>query len=1366
MTVLPLPAQRPHYFTNMKSSLHSPHRGVALIIVLVILSMLTILLVAFFSFAKAESRNAHAYASTVEAQALSDTALNVFIAQLREATTGLGTDHTWASQPGMIRRYDDSGNITRIHTLYTSDQMVREVNAATFDADGEIPPADWQSNPGNFVDLNEPQPIYEADGQKISRYAYPIIHPKAIDSISGFEVEAPPGGFISYKSEAGDAQHIPMPVRWLYRLKNGEVVAPTGGTGQKVTIASATKANPVVGRIAFWADDESCKVNINTASEGKYWDIPRTNSLAELHFANRQPVVNEFQRYPGHPATTSLSPILGKWLGDPGKFGTGSQAASIYERYFKLTPRILHGGSMKALGQASSYRDEHNGLIDSNTYHNYEINPADDTERLYASVDEYIFNASNRAKNDSFQAIPDVPRDIIEQTRFFLTASSKAPEVNLFNQPRVALWPLQADTKDRNIVDKLIAFCASTKNGEEAYYFQRPTVHQGSNFSSSQSTDAFWSVQRNQDLYEYFDTLMGRKIPGFGGSLGSKFGADTEQINTMMVDYLRAGVNTSAYGKATARSNVGYTYVPPRQRSPLSNQGSVGESQVVPLKLSNTMGFGRFPTITEASLVIYPTSYTQGASGFVDNIPGPERNLKGFKAKTVKAFLLLEFFNPTPGLPSWSPLMKIEAKGLDGFGLSEGGSLNMPSNASVVYDTVLSSPTWSDTPGASTTRIGHGNNTPHFGMFQPFYTGGINPVVDGNIQNTYTFHSTANCAISPTKSPATDNDMTLISDKELVFTIRSAVTNQIVQTVNMKFPQTMPIPRPYVWANQNATPAAPGIAQGYETSLQLRLSPIPAPTNKSQSGEYFWSLIRPGDVVRSMEADKDAVPKGDLRFYSATPNVPAAWFRPGGMHVGEHGESLEQWNSTNPLRGRYAHGLRNYNEWQFHGQFQSLPFKPIDNDSIGSYFEAHRHPFYRMEAMRTAGSLIPNHHLYRNGGGEQWSVYRDAHFVTARGLKGAFRSDGAAGDFDTGFGFVADGPYINKPDLGNAFSPNGQSSFEGSHQKRVGGYYNLGAYDNDNLGISLVPNRQIASAVQFGSLPAGLKRGLPWQTLLFTSMPSGPNHPGAKSPADHLLLDWWWMPVAQPYPISQPLATAGKINLNYDILPFRYIKRRSPIHSLLKGVEIGAIPPYFASYGSYNGKNNNYRQGLDKPVSKASRYAINPDSKTGTLKGFEDKFASGRIFRSPSEICEINLVPQYIEEMKNIYPPRHSDGASYDKMDKWWRGSGLDDSLSMSLTGDNMREAPYNHIYPRCTTKSNTYRVHMRVEQITWAEDDNPTEIDLETDLVVGSYRGSALVERFVDPNDPDLPDFIKNPDASLDDYYSYRIISKEAFKP
>src|SRR6476619_3056320 len=66
---------------------------------------------------------------------------------------------------------------------------------------------------------------------------------------------------------------------------------------------------------------------------------------------------------------------------------------------------------------------------------------------------------------------------------------------------------------------------------------------------------------------------------------------------------------------------------------------------------------------------------------------------------------------------------------------------------------------------------------------------------------------------------------------------------------------------------------------------------------------------------------------------------------------------------------------------------------------------------------------------------------------------------------------------------------------------------------------------------------------MPWQTLLFhPDRESGTTHPVAKSPPDHLLLDLFHLPVVEPYAISEPFSTAGKINMNYVIAPFGYAK--------------------------------------------------------------------------------------------------------------------------------------------------------------------------------------------------------------------------------
>jgi hypothetical protein len=103
------------------------------------------------------------------------------------------------------------------------------------------------------------------------------------------------------------------------------------------------------------------------------------------------------------------------------------------------------------------------------------------------------------------------------------------------------------------------------------------------------------------------------------------------------------------------------------------------------------------------------------------------------------------------------------------------------------------------------------------------------------------------------------------------------------------------------------------------------------------------------------------------------------------------------------------------------------------------------------------------------------------------------------------------------------------------------------------------------------------------------------------------------------------------------------------------------------------------------------------------------------------------------------------------------------------LVGDNSRERPYTNIQARVTTKSNTFKVHYRAQVIKQARRDNDTEYALwkpETDSVQAEYRGSSIVERFVDPNDPNLPDFATDPTESLGEYYQFRVVNPRRFAP
>jgi hypothetical protein len=58
-------------------------------------------------------------------------------------------------------------------------------------------------------------------------------------------------------------------------------------------------------------------------------------------------------------------------------------------------------------------------------------------------------------------------------------------------------------------------------------------------------------------------------------------------------------------------------------------------------------------------------------------------------------------------------------------------------------------------------------------------------------------------------------------------------------------------------------------------------------------------------------------------------------------------------------------------------------------------------------------------------------------------------------------------------------------------------------------------------------------------------------------------------------------------------------------------------------------------------------------------------------------------------------------------------------------------------------------------------------------DRVMSEYRGSSLIERYIDVNDPRLPDFasltVKNPldpALNIDQYYRMRVISTKRFAP
>jgi len=1311
--------------------------GMVLLVVLAVLVLLSAIIIGFFASTASEARSSKMYASGATSRQLSDSAVQIAISQVSEATSG--SDLAWASQPGMIRTYEAGGDPATYYKLYSSDSLV--VDGGAFDPATEAPPADWSAQPGVFTDLNAP---VIRDGLP----AFPIVDPRAkattpAQSVAGFDYTSQVDGIVQPGADP-NTQRLPMPVRWLYVLENGNFAIPTSSTNGVVSFDGSDPArlpttdNPIVGRIAFWTDDESSKLNINTASEGTHWDRPWANTTTEQKFATSIPVQNEYQRYPGHPATTSLSTVLGRLFPVPAGLG-GNALANALTPYYRIAPRVEDGGTR-------------GGTEDNKDFSG--ANPADritvisqDQDRLFASVDElhYTPTLTGTARDETDPALDNV---FLQKARFFLTAHNRSPELNLFGKPRITLWPLPASPAQRNSKDQLLAFCSEI--GGHPFYFQRQSLMNAASPSSQSSTADWTNVARNRELYTYLDDLSGQAIPGFGDSFRSKYGATrSRQILTQMFDFIRSGVNN--HNNALTPT---YDHMPP--------QMTKGEGQVIPLRLPNgTNGFGRFFTITEAALVFYRSDLaTDAEAALPDAFPDPatfDPTTPTLRPSQMRAVLLLEPFTPSPGLPFFSPHVQIVIKGLENFTVTADGetnSLNFPPNATMETTARLR-------------LVGGGHATGFLAGPQTFFryessaSGDSTKQLGLNSVQQYPFASTAATPAIPAGTTSFNFSGGPITIEIHPAGVAPSAAN-LIQRLNLDFPpvNNLPLPRiltPIAWQNPS---------NRYTNNYSGRISPSHVLTNNS----WNTTLIVPGDVVRSVEIDGAGPTKGDLRLLAGLRDVPTNFFAPSPGY-----DSLNPGNGLQ--RYRFTHGLRSgtYSGWNQYGYDRSF-----GGYSENSYHDgkSNSNKNELTSSQSTSGYLVEQSRLgawYSTGEkgyiasttGENQSHVTPA---MGRGVNGAFLAGNHPGDWDTMTGTTEDGAYLNKPDEGTSETTTHPVHI---YENLGGGYFSRGTDWNSahdfggykaETGQTFSPNRQVASAVMFGSLPSGIDpaapgAAAPWQTLLFSATPAaGLSHPGFSDPPDHLYLDWFTMPIVEPYAISEPFSSAGKVNMNYQIMPFTYIRRSTGMHAVMKATRLMAIP----SHASTRTQNNvpSWKEGQKYPYEL--RFDLNPDESGGTLQGFEDRFADGEIFRSASEICEIPLVPRRIPG--RTYPPGVTD-PTFATVRSWWDTAGPGGD-GYRLTGDNLREHPYGLLYPRLTTKSNTFTVHYKVQTLQKLSTTPANQWIEGRDKVTGESRGSATFERTIDPNDPALPDFAAANAPSAEEFYKIRIIGSTTFSP
>ncbi|WP_395748502.1 Verru_Chthon cassette protein A [Prosthecobacter sp.] len=1497
-------------------------RAVALITVLGVLALSLVLMTALLSATRIEFNSTVAQVDGAQTRLHADSVINLAISQIQQGThqdTANSGTEIWASQPGMIRQYKQDGTLLRGLKLYSDSTMVAKTDA---EIAADTPPADWDKKPDQYVDLNEP--VVRAnvtDPAGAPRLFFPIIDPRAYSQTSSRSVEgftystyvngasgqALDGVVAPSSGGSEDKQRLPMPVEWLYMLKDG-TLGCLDNTGKFVGPNGEvpTRDNPMISRVAFWTDDESTKININTAGEGTPWDTPRLFHERDGGWAQYQPMMYEYQRYPGHPATVCMSTVLfpgqdmNPRLADSSAF---NKALTYKEAIYDLMPKILPGGSKAGSVLVPPNQDF------SPT--NFQAVQAALAERLFPSVDEFLLRPAaqkdgqrseiNLGVNQIWSGLQNY--EVVERLRSFLTTRSRSSEMNPFGLPKISMWPVNRtnSSRYRTAFDNTIVNCSQIAGKD--YFFTRQDCTSETELSG---------IPRNKQLFDYLMTLTDQPIPGFGASnatFTTKYGDNLQQILVELFDYIRC---TNLYDDTIAERNIGLTPSItglPDARTTATSAGMAagtftpmrnstgssfpGHGQVTPTVLPKGKGevyrgMGRFLTISEAGLqfiacaqgdagpkgavpggvnavklkasgpapngYVPPTWKGSGSAtvlgwdnsnywysnfpplsaanqdpkkGFyktkyptthqLEGIDGDNPNYPGYNplnwnwtldtdtpldpgVKRVQATFLLEWFSPSAGWTLINPDICIE---VDASALSVGGKKMFPVNGGKTL--IRPFKHMSSANGV----YQRGGTTSYRAFLQerklPAVAKGVNGYTSGSILYPDT-NIPANDSQSPynggvnytsysSRSGALQNcnQYNLVSDfidipggdagkipfgggTVVVKILSNESTPQLLQTFNFSFPAAQ-FPSPLLVQKSEDTrwtQNADGTWHVYE--------PVPAP--------YWWSFHSDGALGRDQT--------GKITKVAAVPSTRMGGrFRYIGNEIGSYASNF------------HNRGNLSVNE----DTVQSLVLRHGDPRlTMGQYvvpateFEQHR--LYGIQ--RLAHNIVLLN--WSEGPGldtgddkKGWRLVKDANYnasflpdhpytaATGAGLQ-------KYGDFDRGIANQTDGAYINKPDEGNTYSVTSTTGqqlvpyFSNSWVTWMGGstYFS--------------PNRQVASPGMFGSLPTGVhnaggsggQRREPWRTLLFrpqtwSSKQGQQFHIGAPKvlkgygksglaiqgidPPDYLFMDFFWMPVVEPYVISQPGSTAGKINLNYQMAPFRHIRRATGLAAVMKSEMLTAVatkdaPDYLrrpSGAPTNQGESWFWRDDTSAQGGKYWHRQIDTDA---TLKLFDERFSSGFAFVSPAQICEMYLLPKPANSSDTLVPA--SWPTSINSLLKTGANSILTFWENHALTADNLKERPYTNMYPRLTTRSNTFQVHMRVQTLRKKRSSDPAKFVSGVDSTGSEYRGSAVIERYLDFNDPAL-DPKKNLDyaagnpltkTSLESLHRFRVLSQKRFNP
>jgi|APTNR8051073442_1049403.scaffolds.fasta_scaffold08619_2 hypothetical protein len=1148
--------------------------GTAVVLVLGILALLLTTTVAFLSVTGDGLKMANQESAELHCHLASNTAVQTAIAQLMTATSQTfedGLPKPWTSQPGGIRVHTMAGELDTMYKLYTAASLT----ASTVEEIAADLPQDWADHPAVFVDLNEPRL-----GTK--GLTFPIVDPRAktvnpAESVEGFDYQETLGAV--GPAAGADKQRLPMPVRWIYMLRDGRL--GTLDKAGKLSMADSgplpTTRNPIVARYAYWVDDETAKINVNTAGEGSYWDTPHADTDQERKLAAAQPMRLEYNRQPGHPAGVCLSSVL---LPHHRLYPAGF----LVENTDMKPMAITDAADLWRLGRLAASELESGTSFGGTRESDWpelwmRRFPAVPRAVRYAGAEDVIFDhyqsgaipgivrsrpssdGSHLTQSSFFNRHPEAIARL-ERAAFFLTKDSSAPETTLFGTPRIALWPVHAqsvangtrldtseNSRDTPYNHKVMAVGMIK---ERPYFVQRSEPGNGGNDFELHAKGS------NKALFQYLQRLTSQRIPGFARTgfshFEDKYGEDRDAILLEIMDCIRSSNCADGELADVAQFSIlcpgvehkGFGQISPLQERLRSSLQGTSD---------HPMGFGRILTASEVALFITCRAEV-GPDGRIKGSPSPlgREQLRRAGDRELDVALLVETFLPGQ---SWADYRPYITAALFGGAPSAAPVARSEWPPLMINDKPL-------LPATGGTETASGDLPP-----TGWYGGGGSLGVRAFTDGALLFRP----IVIPASEDGTPPPLQFTGAAASSAELKLAVFDAPGSTDKSDLLQVIPLHLPDI-------PATAGLKL---PTLPQDLTTYPIDARLKKSVKTNGQLISSNDIVQSL------VPvHGDYRLIAAR-----RWQ-----------ESRTSSNTIpifapHPLWGQtpQAHNLRD-------GQTVSAR----SSEKTGYIPGLELAPASTPDAPVLASSEDhPPISLWTGHGWESLSMEAAIQRLRLdRGTRGPALPE-ITGDFDNGLANLPDGPYINRPDDGHwaaAIRQDALPYFDNVSQ--------IGARVPPVSPSTFSPQRLLPSPVMFGSLPTGVRQHVPWQTLLFRPQEA---HYGARTPPDHLLLDLFWSPVLEPEPLSHHFQTDGKINLNHPLLPFAHITRTTALHAAMKAECLTAIPDTASrSYKTSQAPKDSYRHHIDA---------------TATLDLWKrNVFDEKQVFLTASQICGQYLVPE------------------------------------------------------------------------------------------------------------------------------------------